>query len=137
MKVKIVVGLILCVAASAGSFAQEATPSIAEKTRGMQRMDGFFDVYWDESSGKLYWEIDKLDQEFLYAVSLSSGLGSNPVGLDRGQLGGTYVLRPMRVGPRVLLMEPNYRYRAISDNPDEVQAVRDAFAPSIHWGSLR
>ena len=31
-------------------------------------------------------------------------------------------------------MEPNYTYRAISDNPDEVQAVKDAFAPSVHWG---
>ena len=114
--------------------AEEETPSIADKTAGMERLDGFFDVYWDENTGKLYWEIDKFDEEFLYAVSLSSGLGSNPVGLDRGQLGGEHILEAKRIGPRVLLMEPNYTYRAISDNPDEVQAVRDAFAPSVHWG---
>ena len=113
---------------------EEETPSIADKTAGMERLDGFFNVYWDENTGKLYWEIDKFDEEFLYAVSLSSGLGSNPVGLDRGQLGGEHILEAKRFGPRVLLMEPNYTYRAISDNPDEVQAVKDAFAPSVHWG---
>jgi hypothetical protein len=67
-------------------------------------------------------------------VSLATGLGSNPVGLDRGQLGGTYVLKAHRVGPTVLLIEPNYRFRARSDNPDEVQAVKEAFAPSTIWG---
>ncbi len=108
--------------------------SIADKTAGMQRLEGFFDLYWEESTGKLYWEIDSFDREFLYQVSLASGLGSNPVGLDRGQLGNTVVLKPIRVGPKVLLLEPNYRYRAISDNPDEVKAVEDAFAPSVHWG---
>ena len=90
--------------------------------------------YWDEAEGKLYWEIDKLDTEFLYQVSMASGLGSNPVGIDRGQLRGTYVLSAKRVGPRVLLMQPNYRYRATSDNELERQAVEDAFAPSVHWG---
>jgi hypothetical protein len=65
---------------------------------------------------------------------MGSGLGSNPVGIDRGQTAGSTVLRPMRVGPKVLLVEPNYRFVANSDNPVEVAAVRDAFAPSVHWG---
>ena len=124
--------LILLVAYTAN--AQEGTPSIADKTAEMERLEGFFDIYWDDETGKLYWEIEEFDAEFLYSVSLSSGLGSNPVGLDRGQLGGAHVLVAMRVGPRLLLMEPNYGYRARSDNPDEVAAVRDAFAPSVHWG---
>ena len=109
-------------------------PTIENKTRGMDQFVGFFDLYWDESEGRLYWEIDRWDTEFLYQVSLATGLGSNPVGLDRGQLGGTYVLKAKRVGPTVLLIEPNYAYRARSDNPYEVQAVEDAFAPSTHWG---
>ena len=108
--------------------------TIEETTEGMEHIEGFFDLYWDEGSGKLYWEIDAVNRGFLYQVSLSSGLGSNPVGLDRGQLGLTAILNPLRVGPRLLLMEPNYRYRAVSDNPAEVAAVRDAFAPSVHWG---
>lgn len=111
----------------------QASTSIEDETRGMSHMEGFFDLFWDEATGKLFWEIDRLDEEFLYQVSLASGLGSNPVGLDRGQLGGTYVLKVHRVGPSVLLFEPNYRYRARSDNPEEVRAVEDAFAPSIHW----
>ena len=69
-----------------------------------------------------------------YQISMGSGLGSNPVGIDRGQLRGTHILEPQRIGPRVLLMEPNYRFLARSDNPTEAQAVRDAFAPSVHWG---
>jgi hypothetical protein len=113
--------------------AQEI-PSIEDKTAGMTAMEGFFDLYWDESAGKLYWEIAPLDTEFLYLVSMASGLGSNPVGIDRGQLGGTYLLTAKKIGPRVLLMEPNYQYRAESDNPEEVKAVEEAFAPSVHWG---
>ena len=115
--------------------AQEESPrAISEMTEGMQRFNGFFDLYWEESTGHLYWEFKEIGQQFLYQVSLSSGLGSNPVGLDRGQLGSTAILQVHRVGPRVLLMEPNYKYRARSENPDEVRAVEDAFAPSIHWG---
>ena len=114
--------------------AQDALPPIGEKTRGMTRMEGLFDLFWEESTGSLFWEISGLDQEFLYQVSMGSGLGSNPVGIDRGQLSETNVLRPLRVGPRVLLMEPNYRFVANSDSPTEVAAVRDAFAPSVHWG---
>ncbi len=117
-----------------GVAAQEPLPSIEEKTRGMTRMAGLFDLYWQESTGTLFWEIAEPDREFLYQISMGSGLGSNPVGIDRGQLGGTNVLKPMRVGPRILLLEPNYRFVAHSDNPTEVSAVRDAFAPSVHWG---
>ena len=109
-------------------------PSIEDKVANTTRMEGFFNIFWDEANGKMYWEIDKLDTEFLYAISMASGLGSNPVGIDRGQLGGTYILSAKRVGPRVLLVEPNYRYRADSANPLERQAVVDAFAPSVLWG---
>ncbi len=109
-------------------------PTIEEETEGLQAITGFFNLYWDDATGSLFWEIGELDSEFLYQVSMGSGLGSNPVGIDRGQLRGTYVLEATRVGPRVLLMEPNYQFQARSENPTEVQAVRDAFAPSAHWG---
>ena len=114
--------------------AQDALPSIAEKTEGAEAVEGFFDLYWNDATGVLYWELDPSAGEFLYQVSMGSGLGSNPVGIDRGQLRGTHVLEAKRVGPRILLMEPNYRFQARSDNPTEVQAVRDAFAPSVYWG---
>ena len=109
-------------------------PSIEQHTEAMTQMEGFFNLYWDNANGSLFWEISELDTEFLYQISMGSGLGSNPVGIDRGQLRGTHVLAAKRIGPRILLMEPNYGFIAQSENPNEAQAVRDAFAPSVHWG---
>jgi hypothetical protein len=126
--------LILAVPGASALAQDEELPTIERRTRDMVHFVGFFDLYWDEDDGKLYWEIDRWDIEFLYQVSLTTGLGSNPVGLDRGQLGRTMILKPQRVGRTVLLIEPNYRYRARSNNPDEVRAVEEAFAPSTHWG---
>src|SRR5581483_10075324 len=81
---------LLATATPAALAAQaRALPSIAERTAGMTAKPGYFNLYWDEATGKLFWEIDKLNTEFLYQVSMASGLGSNPVGIDRGQLGGT------------------------------------------------
>ena len=125
---------IACAHALPSSLTAQDVPSIEEKTEGTTRMEGFFNLYWDDAAGSLYWEIADLDSEFLYQISMGSGLGSNPVGIDRGQLRGTHVFEARRIGPRVLLVEPNYEFRAISDNASEVQAVRDAFAPSVHWG---
>ena len=122
------------VAAPSGASAQEALPTIAAATEGATALEGFFNLYWDDGEGTLHWELDLSGGEFLYQISMGSGLGSNPVGIDRGQLRGTHVLEAVRVGPRVLLMEPNYQFQARSDNPTEVQAVRDAFAPSVYWG---
>ena len=133
---KCYVGVVLFSALVAGTHAANAqeTPTIREAVADSTAIEGYFNLYWDAESGNLYWEIDKLDTEFLYQISMGSGLGSNPIGIDRGQLRGTFVLAAQRVGPRVLLVEPNYRYRATSDNPLEVQAVKDAFAPSVIWG---
>ena len=133
---KCYIGAVLFCALVPGIHAATAQemPTIGETVAGNTAIEGYFNLYWDDASGNLYWEIDKLDTEFLYQISMGSGLGSNPIGIDRGQLRGTYVLAAQRVGPRVLLVEPNYRYRATSDNPLEVQAVNDAFAPSVIWG---
>ena len=111
-----------------------ALPTIAEKTEGMTEKDGYFPVYWDDTTGKLWLEIPRLDTEVLYLSSLPTGLGSNPVGLDRGQLGTQQIVRFERTGPKVLLVAPNLDYRAASDNPEERAAVREAFAPGVLWG---
>jgi len=114
--------------------AQQALPTIAAKTQGMTRIDGFLPLYWDQGAGKLWLEIDKLGQEMLYVVSLPNGIGSNDIGLDRGQIGGERIVRFDRVGPRVLMIQPNYEFRASSDNPAEVRAVEQSFAQSVLWG---
>ncbi|MCP4723690.1 MAG: DUF5117 domain-containing protein, partial [bacterium] len=100
----------------------------------MEKYEGYFDFYWDSKTGKIWLEIDKLDTEVLYINSLSAGLGSNDIGLDRAQLGGTKIVTFNRVGPKVLMIQPNYSYRAESDNPFERQAVDLAFARSTIWG---
>ncbi|HIA99108.1 MAG TPA: DUF5117 domain-containing protein [Gemmatimonadetes bacterium] len=126
--------ITLCGLARPAEPQAPSLPSIEQHTEGMTQMEGFFNLYWDNANGLLFWEISELDTEFLYQISMGSGLGSNPVGIDRGQLRGTHVLAAKRIGPRILLMEPNYGFVAQSENLSEAQAVRDAFAPSVHWG---
>ena len=111
-----------------------ATPTIAEKTGGMERLAGYFNLYWDAKQGKLWLEIDKWNSEFLYQSGLPAGVGSNDIGLDRGQLGATRIVRFERSGPKVLLIHENWDYRAVSNDPDERRAVHDSFAESVLWG---
>ena len=79
-------------------------------------------------------EITRFGEEMIWQVSLASGVGSNPIGLDRSQLGATHIIRFDRVGPRVLMVEPNYAFRALSDDPSERRAVEQSFATSILAG---
>lgn len=108
--------------------------TLTEKVAGMEKFPGFFTFYWDAKAGKIWLEIDKWNTEFLYVESLPAGIGSNDIGLDRGQLGNSDIVRFDRIGPRVLLVAPNYRFRAITNNADERLAVKDAFAESTLWG---
>src|SRR5208282_2539619 len=110
------------------------TPTITEKTAGMQKLPGYFNLYWDAKQGKLWLEIDKWSTEFLYQSGLPAGIGSNDIGLDRGQLGMTGIVRFERTGPKVLLMEENLAYRAVTRDADERRAVHDSFAESALWG---
>src|SRR5216684_2701044 len=114
--------------------ADAKTPAIAEKVAGMQKFPGYFPFYWDAKAGKIWLEIDKWNSEFLFVESLPAGIGSNDLGLDRGQLGQSHIVRFERTGPRILLIASNYGFRANSDNADERRAVKDAFAESTLWG---
>ena len=128
----IVAGLVLCVAVP--SARAQPVPTIEERTQGLERRDGLFPVYWDAGSGTVLLEIPELEQDFIYLTSMPAGLGSNDVGLDRSELGSTRMVRFERSGPKVLLVMPNLRYRANSDNAAERAAVRDAFAEGVLWG---
>src|SRR5437660_9274802 len=116
------------------SDAARGLPSIAEKVAGMQKFPGYFSFYWDAKAGKVWLEIDKWNTEFLYVEGLPAGIGSNDIGLDRGQLGSRYVVRFERTGPRILLIASNYAFRANSNDADEKRAVKDAFAESTLFG---
>jgi hypothetical protein len=100
----------------------------------MRKLDGYFPLYWDSTAGQLFMEVSRFNTEVLNLSGLASGLGSNDIGLDRGQTQTTRIVSFERVGPKVLLVQPNYDFRSSSTNPAEVRAVRDAFARSVLWG---
>ncbi|MFK7846259.1 MAG: zinc-dependent metalloprotease [Rhodothermales bacterium] len=126
--------LLIASPVSGQEKTSKETPSIEEKTKGFEKKDGFMPIYWDAKAGKVWLEVGLWDTDFLYVTSLPAGLGSNDIGLDRGLLGNERVVQFQRVGPKVLLVAPNFRYRATSTNEQEQKAVRDAFASSIAWG---
>lgn len=106
---------------------------VKDFTKGLKKFEGFYNFYWDNEKGTVYLELEKFDEPFLFVNSLATGLGSNPVGLDRGQIGSTRVVRFHRIGPKVILRQDNLRYRASSENPDERAAVEQSFASSNLW----
>jgi hypothetical protein len=109
-------------------------PPIADRTAGMQKIDGYFPLYWDDKTGNLWLEIPRFDNEFLLVTGLAAGLGSNDIGLDRGMEGGGKLVSFQRVGPKVLLVQANESFRSSSANPAERRSVEESFAKSILWG---
>src|SRR6266496_4353342 len=122
--------LLLCIIPmmyTALMIAQDAKPQDST----LKKFDGYIPLYWDSKNGKLLMEIKRFDTEFLYQVSLQTGVGSNPIGFDRGQLGSTNVVSFERAGNKILLNQPNYSYRARSNDPAERRAVKESFATSV------
>jgi hypothetical protein len=118
--------------------ADKPLPTIGEKTAGLERADGLLTTWLDRDRGRIYLEVPAPGEhgvaaELLYVEGLLTGLGSNPVGLDRGQLGPARLVQLRRLGDRVLLEEINLGFRALTDNPDEARAVRQSFATSVLW----
>jgi len=97
----------------------------------MELRKGFYDFYWDNTNGKIYLVVDKLNMPFLYVNSLPAGLGSNDIGLDRGQLGDSRIVYFNRVGKKLFLTQPNLDYRAVTKDKREQKAVEQSFAQSI------
>jgi hypothetical protein len=114
----------------------QAVRTIDERTSGMQKIDGYFPIYWDERTGALFLEIPRLDTEFLLSTGLAAGLGSNDIGLDRGQGGQGRVVKFERIGPKVLLTQGNQSFRSSSANAAERKSVEDSFAKSVLWGFI-
>ena len=95
---------------------------------------GFFNFSYDQSYDKIYLMVDKIDHEFLYVSSLATGVGSNDIGLDRGQLGSERLVKFIKRGNKLLLVQPNLYYRAETDNLSEKKSVDQAFAKSVLFG---
>lgn len=120
-------------AATAGATGQATAPatSIASRTSGLKRQDGFLPIYLDERQGKLLLELSGDSARMLFFTTQATGLGSNPIGIDRGMSGGGNVLRFQRNGDRVLAIFENWNYRATDpNNPDLKRTVDEAFPAS-------
>ncbi len=105
-----------------------------KENKNVTKHDGYVNFYYDDSEDKIYLEIDELDKELLYVNALSEGVGSNDIGLDRGQLGDGVVVKFQKAGNKILLIQPNQSYRAITDNEDERKSIEEAFAKSVLHG---
>ncbi|MBS1638964.1 MAG: zinc-dependent metalloprotease [Bacteroidetes bacterium] len=121
----------LCLAFFAKISLAQNNSKIEDKTKNFKKYEGYFTFWWDATNGKIWLQVDKLDKEFLYVNSLPAGLGSNDIGLDRGQIGNTRIVYFNKVGKKLLLVQPNYAYRASSNDFNEQKAVKESFAQSI------
>src|SRR5947209_5833741 len=121
--------------------AAEPLPTLAAKTGGLERRPGLLATYVDRARGHVWLEVPPAAgpggevASYLYVEGIVTGLGSNPVGLDRGQVSEARVLTLRRVGGRVLFELPNLRYRALSRDEAERRAVRESFATSVLWAA--
>ncbi|NNF26071.1 MAG: DUF5117 domain-containing protein, partial [Gemmatimonadetes bacterium] len=113
----------------------EGLPSIAAYTEGMEANPGYFPFYWDGRGGRLLLEIDRWDEPFLYLTSLATGVGSNALGLDRGNIQTAHVARFERVGPKVMFVLDNPRFRAETDPTETLErSVEESFLTSTVGG---
>ena len=101
--------------------------------------DGLLSMHFERQAGKVWLEVpDDLGEgeqlgSYLYIEGLAAGLGSNPVGLDRGRIGSTRVVSLRRQGNKILVVEPNLRYRALTADDWQVRATEESFASSVLW----
>ncbi|MBT8301740.1 MAG: DUF5117 domain-containing protein, partial [Maribacter sp.] len=105
-----------------------------EKSKDFAKFTGLFNFYHDDKNDKMYMEVNNLNKDFLYVYSLSSGIGSNDIGLDRGQLGNEQVVYFRKAGNKLFLVQPNLKFRALTENELERRSVEQAFAQSILFG---
>ncbi len=134
MAERMIAVLLLGMLIGCSGAGNEQAGESAAKPDDFEAIDGFIPLFRDDDGGRLFLKIDAFDSPFIYQSSLPRGIGSNDIGLDRGQLGDTRLVRFVRSGPRVLLMQDNLSYRALSDDAGERRAVDESFARSVIWG---
>jgi len=100
----------------------------------LEKFEGFFNFYYDNSTDKIFLEVTELDKDFLYINSLATGIGSNDIGLDRGQLGNERLVSFQKAGNKLLLIQPNLSFRASTTNKAEEKSIEQAFAKSVIYG---
>ena len=115
----------------ASAPAQPQPATIASRTRGMEKRDGFVPIYLDDRQGKVYLEVASDSMRMIVTQQLSTGLGSNPIGLDRGGGGANDIARFERNGERMLVVFENWNYRSsLATNAEHGRGVLESFPPS-------
>jgi hypothetical protein len=122
----------------AGVAAADAPKSWGEATKGLTRSEGFLPYYPDAKGGRILAAFPKPDDDgvslrAIQATGLTAGLGSNPIGLDRGFFDGGALIAFRRIGGKLIAEKENWSYTASADNPLEKKAVRQSFASSFVW----
>ncbi|GGX64661.1 peptidase [Litorimonas cladophorae] len=125
--------LVLLLASCAPRSNSEVKPN---PLAGFEQRPGFFNLYVDAKTNRVYARLPKPDEagvslRMIHSARLTAGLGSNPVGLDRGWGEGGRIITMRRMGDKMIVEEENLRYRASPDNPLEARAVRESFARSF------
>ncbi|WP_300531126.1 zinc-dependent metalloprotease [Maricaulis sp.] len=122
---------------SAPALAQSEIASLNEAVEGMERREGFLPLYVDSETGRILAELSPQEDgslgRMIYTARLTSGLGSNPVGLDRGRGTSSHILRFFRVANQVFAEFENTTYVARGAGADETRATQQSFARSIIW----
>ncbi len=117
-------------------LAMAKTAEFNGAVAGKDLRAGFIDLYVDTNANTVLARIPNAEEgrtllRAIYTARLTAGLGSNPVGLDRGWGDSGRIIAFKRFGDTVIIEAENLQYRASSSNPLEQKAVRESFAPSF------
>jgi hypothetical protein len=126
----LLVAPLLTARAQAPAAAQPPATTIAARTSEFERRDGFVPLWIDSRQGRLYAELPREPLRALFWVSLATGFGSNPVGLDRGASGADQVVRFERDGDRVLMVLENTGFRTSLDDAAHRRSIEESFPSS-------
>ncbi len=99
-----------------------------------QTYSGLYNIEYNAKTAKVWLKLHRFNEDFILVHYFASGVGSNDIGFDRGKIGGQKLVQFRRFGNRVLLVETNTQYRAITQNDAERKTVEDAFASSVLYG---
>jgi Met-zincin/Domain of unknown function (DUF5117) len=124
---------IVLAAGAAGQTSKPAGDTVAARTSGLEKHDGFFPYYWDDKKGDILFELSPaaLKREFLYFTGLGSGVGTIEAFADRSSFGSGSVCRFRRVGMRVLVIEENSSFLAPNGTPELQHSVEYSFPTSV------
>jgi hypothetical protein len=137
----LIVGFSGLALASDNQEPQKPPASLADRTQPMRHLPGLLPLDWEAKTGKLYLEVPLTGNadhtrsaDYLYADSLPYGMGSNDIGLDRGQVSEGRLVHFERTGPKVLLIAPNSEFRTTSTEPAAQLVVAQSFPSSVLAG---